>query len=95
MTFTIHSESFVHNLYHHLECTHFSISNSERKKDAFLPSELQHNRISLTYPATERHIEKARAAEQEFFIETPEIYNKITKSYIDEQKNFLQWVRLY
>lgn len=60
--------------------------------DAFLPSELQHNRISLTYPATDRHIEKARAAEQEFLIETPEIYNTITKAYIDEQKNFLQWV---
>jgi len=46
----------------------------------------------LTYPATDRHIEKARAAEQEFLVETPEIYNKITKAYIDEQKNFLQWV---
>ena len=46
----------------------------------------------MTYPATDRHIEKARAAEQEFLVETPEIYNKITKAYIEEQKNFLQWV---
>lgn len=72
-------------------CSFFQIY-FERIKDALLPSELQHNRISLTYPATDRHIEKARAAEQEFLIETPEIYNKITKTYIDEQKNFLQWV---
>ena len=47
-----------------------------------------------TYPATDRHIEKARASEVELWEETPEIYEQVTKGFIDEQLKHLNWVRV-
>ena len=60
--------------------------------DSLFPVELQMNRISMTYPATDRHIEKARATELELFNEKPSTYNDITQIYVNEQKSHLDWV---
>ena len=60
--------------------------------DSVFPRELEKNRTQLIYPATDRHIEKARATELELFRETPQLYENVTLNYINEQKTHLNWV---
>ena len=61
--------------------------------DGEVPSDLQPTRYTMTYPATDRHIEKARASEIELWEETPDQYEKITRGFIEEQVKHLNWVR--
>ena len=63
--------------------------------DGEVPSELQPTRYTMTYPATDRHIEKARSSEIELWEETPDQYETITKGFIEEQVKQLNWVRSY
>jgi len=60
--------------------------------DGELSGPLQPTRYTMTYPATDRHIEKARASEIELWEETPEQYATITRLFIDEQLGHLTWV---
>merc|ERR1712050_358663 len=60
--------------------------------DGFLPSECQPIRYTLMYPATEHHIAKARSKPKEIHFETPKIYEKVHKPFIDIQKGHLNWV---
>ncbi|KAJ2887050.1 hypothetical protein H4R27_000242 [Coemansia aciculifera] len=50
-------------------------------------------RIALTYPATQKHIDKHRHQLRKWVSETPELYARITKSFIDSQPTSrIQWV---
>ncbi|PVU85385.1 hypothetical protein BB559_001098 [Furculomyces boomerangus] len=50
-------------------------------------------KYTLTYPATEKHIEKCRAQNQCIISETAEMYNNVTKKYIEsEPASRIQWV---
>jgi len=60
--------------------------------DSWLPTEEQPCRYSLTYPATEHHISKARSVPTEIWMETPEMFQKVHQPFIDIQKGHLQWV---
>jgi len=60
--------------------------------DGFLPSEFQPIRYSVTYPASEHHIAKARATPREIWFETAEMFQKIHQPFIDIQKGHLGWV---
>ncbi|KAJ2818055.1 hypothetical protein GGI24_005214, partial [Coemansia furcata] len=50
-------------------------------------------RIALTYPATQKHIDKHRRQLRKWVSETPELYAQITKPLIDSQPaSRIQWV---
>ncbi|KAJ2811248.1 hypothetical protein H4S07_002183 [Coemansia furcata] len=50
-------------------------------------------RIALTYPATQKHIDKHRRQLRRWVSETPELYAQITKPLIDSQPaSRIQWV---
>ncbi|KAJ2028137.1 hypothetical protein IWW57_002301 [Coemansia sp. S610] len=50
-------------------------------------------RIALTYPATQKHIDKHRRQQRKWVCETPELYEKVTKPFIDSQSaSRIQWV---
>jgi len=60
--------------------------------DGFVPSEYQAVRYSLTYPATEHHIAKARAMPKEIWFETPTQFDAIHAPFVQAQSQQLQWV---
>ena len=60
--------------------------------DGELTGPLQPTRYTMTYPATDRHIEKARSSGIELWEETPQQYAQITRAFIDEQLGHLNWV---
>ncbi|KAJ2488944.1 hypothetical protein IWW37_004372, partial [Coemansia sp. RSA 2050] len=50
-------------------------------------------RIALIYPATQKHIDKHRRQQRKWVCETPELYAKVTKPFIDSQPTSrIQWV---
>lgn len=50
-------------------------------------------RIALTYPATQKHIDKHRRLERRWVKETPELYNAVTKPFIESQPaERIQWI---
>lgn len=51
-------------------------------------------KVNLIYPATEKHINKYAQSPFHFIKETPEVYEKIVKPYIDSQRgDQIQWVK--
>ncbi|KAJ2217103.1 hypothetical protein EV179_000870 [Coemansia sp. RSA 487] len=50
-------------------------------------------RVSLIYPATQKHIDKHRFQQRRWIKETPQLYSQITKTYIESQPaSRIQWV---
>ncbi|KAJ2739594.1 hypothetical protein GGI20_006081 [Coemansia sp. BCRC 34301] len=50
-------------------------------------------RVALTYPATQKHIDKHRRQLRKWVSETPTLYARITKPFIDSQPaSRIQWV---
>ncbi|KAJ2789086.1 hypothetical protein H4R20_007245, partial [Coemansia guatemalensis] len=50
-------------------------------------------RLSLIFPATEKHINKYRRQERKWIRETPELYSKVTQPFIYAQpQSQIQWV---
>ena len=49
-------------------------------------------RYSMTYPASELHIAKARSAPTEIWMETKEMFERLHQPFISSQLQSLQWV---
>jgi m7GpppX diphosphatase len=67
-------------------------SFSNNLKDGTLPAKYQPIRYSVTYPATDRHVERSRSSPKEIWFETKEMFLKVHQPYIDIQKGHLSWV---
>lgn len=49
-------------------------------------------KVSIIYPATEKHILKFTPQNLHLIVETPEIYQKVTKPYLEKEQFTLDWV---
>ncbi|CAB3992359.1 m7 diphosphatase [Paramuricea clavata] len=56
------------------------------------PEEINFVKNTLIYPATEKHLNKYSAQRTYLVTETPDIYQKVTLPFIEEQAGHLQWV---
>ena len=56
------------------------------------PEEINAVKNTMIYPATEKHLNKYAAQSTYLVTETPEIYQKVTLPFIQEQAEHLQWV---
>ncbi|CBY07301.1 unnamed protein product [Oikopleura dioica] len=60
--------------------------------DGTIAAKYQPLRYSMTYPASELHIAKARSAPTEIWIETKEMFERLHQPFISSQLHSLQWV---
>jgi hypothetical protein len=60
--------------------------------DGAMDAKYQPVRYSMTYPATELHIAKARSAPTEIWMETKEMFERLHQPFISSQLHSLQWV---
>lgn len=56
------------------------------------PEEINCVKNTLIYPANEKHLKKYSAQKTYMVNETPEIYQKVTVPYLEEEQAHLQWV---
>lgn len=61
-------------------------------KLAMLPPELNEIKTTVIYPAEDKHIKRWEAQPSTFINETPQMYNDITKPYIESQSLSNQWI---
>ena len=68
------------------------INDIYEKYIAKLPTQLSGGKITVIRPATEQHIRKYSAQLYGFIHETPELYEKVTKPYMEEKSLSHTWV---
>jgi len=61
-------------------------------KLALLPPELNEIKTTVIFPAEDKHIKRYEAQPSTFINETPQMYNDITKPYIESQSLSKQWI---
>lgn len=75
---TLLKTEFINNIYGSFEC--------------FPQSDINGVKTTVIYPATEKHIEKYSTHEKYIFLETPDLYENITKRHIEKTQFSLGWV---
>lgn len=70
--------STSHKLIQQNDIYHVLLSDSHRRND-----KLDNQKVTIIYPATQKHVDKYSKANISLFRETPQKYNDIVKPYID------------
>lgn len=88
----IMEESLVPDTFQHISLTADMTNDVYEKYIASLPVKLSGGKVTVIRPATEQHIRKYSAQLYSFIHETPEMYEKITKPFVEEKALSHQWV---
>ncbi|KAI6661798.1 M7GpppX diphosphatase-like [Oopsacas minuta] len=89
---TITGESLVPATFENISLSADMGNDIYEKYIAKLPVQLSGGKITVIRPATEQHIRKYSAQLYGFIHETPEMYQKITKQFIEEKSLSHNWV---
>ena len=88
----IMEESLVPDTFQQISLTSDMTNDVYDKYIASLPVKLSGGKITVIRPATEQHIRKYSAQLYGYIHETPEMYEKITKPFVEEKALSHQWV---